>query len=434
MNIFKKNASITDERHSADLITGLCEKYYHHLKNKDTVSKLCFEERVSIAHDLISEAKEHEIYFYRRIIEDYPDGSSAVLNVSEHQMINLASNDYLGFTRHQAVIEAGTEAIRNFGAATGSVPMLSGTTLLHKELEAALADFTGYESCLTYSSCFAANYGLLASLLTFSDAAVLDIYVHGSIIDGCCNTNIFYFRHNDPVSLKRALEKASVYKNKLVVVDGVYSMDGDIVVLEEIANITRDNGGWLMIDESHAIGVIGKNGSGTNSYFNWAYKADIITGSMGKGLGGAGGFVAGSEALISFMELTSRPFLFSTSLPQNIVAQLIKAIKLMQSDASLLEKLWSNINLFANGLKNIGFRKDHAQCAILPLVIPDEVKLLKFCQVLQDHGIFVNPIFFPIVPRRMARIRISITSALPKSALEFALESIETAGHHLNIL
>jgi glycine C-acetyltransferase len=435
MHSDEKNIASIKEIPAEGNISELCNKYYHHLKNKEAVSKLFFKERVSIAHEIISEAKEDEVYFYRRTLEEQFSVSDITReNFLHAPAVNLASNDYLGFTKHPDIIRQGIGALKKYGTGSGSVPMLAGTTPLHKELEDILASFTNYEAAITFSSCYAANYGLLTTLLTSSDVAILDTLVHASIIDGCCNTNKIFFKHNDPVSLKMALHKASQFKNKLVIVDGVYSMDGDIALLNEIIEVTKENGAWLMVDESHAIGVIGNNGEGTHSYFSLEEKADIVSCSLGKALGGIGGFIAGSKELISFIELTSRPFIFSTSIPQNVCAQLIRAIELLQTDNSVLKKLWSNIEYFKDGIQQTGFDVSNSQSAIIPLIIRDEVKLLHFCHSLHNDGVFVNPIFFPVVPKRKSRIRISVTAALNKDELTFVLDKIELAAHQLRIL
>jgi glycine C-acetyltransferase len=435
MKPIEKNDVLTGVINSDEIISGLCNKYFHTLKNKEVLANLRFRERVGIAHEIITKAKEQEVYFYRRAIdESSPVNIMAGENSSDNPQVNLASNDYLGFTKHPALINAGAEALEKFGTGSGSVPMLVGTTSLHKELERELANFTGYNAAISFSSCYAANHGLLTTLLTSSDVAILDMFVHASIIDGCCNTNVIFFKHNDPASLKSACIKASAYKNKLVIVDGVYSMDGDIVILDEIMQIAKENDAWVMMDESHAIGVTGDHGEGTHDHFAMDERVDIVSCSLGKALGGIGGFIAGSERLISFIELTCRPFIFSTSLPQNVAAQLIEAIRLLQTDPSNHKRLWRNIDYFKQGIEQIGFNSNGSESAIIPLIIPDEIKLLHFCQVLHDQGIFVNPIFFPVVPRRRSRIRISVTASLTKHELDFALSCMEKAAGSLSLI
>jgi glycine C-acetyltransferase len=211
-------------------------------------------------------------------------------------------------------------------------------------------------------------------------------------------------------------------------------MDGDIAILNEIMQLANENEAWIMVDESHALGVIGDNGKGTHSHYAMQQKADIITCSMGKALGGIGGFIAGRDELISFLELISRPFIFSTSIPQNVAAQLIKAICLLQTDSSLHKKLWRNIHYFRKRIDEMGFEENQSASAIIPLIIRDEVKLLNFCRLLHDDGIFVNPVFYPVVPKRKSRIRISITAALSKDELDYALDRIEAAARSLGII
>jgi glycine C-acetyltransferase len=211
-------------------------------------------------------------------------------------------------------------------------------------------------------------------------------------------------------------------------------MDGDIALLNDIMRITKENDAWLMVDESHAIGVIGENGKGTHSYYAMEQKADIISCSMGKALGGIGGFIAGSHELINYLELLSRPFIFSTSIPQNVAAQLIEAIRLLQTDSSIQRKLWRNIHCFKERIDEIGFEKNESASAIIPLIIRDEVKLLKFCRAMHDDGIFVNPVFYPVVPRKKSRIRISISAALTEEELIYAADKIEAAAHELGII
>lgn len=407
---------------------------YHKLKSADNYSKLNFEERVQTANELMQGVKNENLYLYRRSLDAYNfkiNGKLNRENGSKSGVINLASNDYLGYTKHEKILNASCQAIKNYGAGSGSVPMLSGTLTIHKKLERALADFTKNESAITYNSCFAANYGLLTAFLTSSDIAILDTYVHASIIDGCCNTNKTFFKHNDPDSLKRALKKASNYKNKLVIVEGVYSMDGDIAKLSEIIAIAKENGAWVMLDESHALGVIGNHGKGTQNHLKTQNKVDIISGSLGKSLGGIGGFIAGSKKIIDLLEITSRPFIYSTSLPPGTVAGLVKAIELLKGGDTSIYQLWDNIKYFRENIKQVWPNLEGLETAIFPLIIRDEEKLVNMCKELYEESIFVNPIYYPVVPKRKARIRISITAAMTKTELDYALDRITSLGKNL---
>ncbi|MBL4862463.1 MAG: aminotransferase class I/II-fold pyridoxal phosphate-dependent enzyme [Crocinitomicaceae bacterium] len=412
------------------------DKYYN-LKSKDKFAALTLEERLNIAYELIEGLKADDLYPYRRPLDE----ANSVLNGTfvgsagkNNGIINLASNDYLNFTEHPDVIKVSSQTIKEHGVGSGSVPMLGGTLRVHKQLERDIADFMGCESAITYNSCYAANYGLLTAMLTSSDIAILDTYVHASIIDGCCNTNKTYFNHNDPDSLKLTMKKATGFKNKLVIIDGVYSMDGDVAKLTEILEIARDNGAWVMMDESHALGVIGDRGKGTQNYLDIKNKVDIISSSMGKSLGGIGGFIAGSEKLISLLEITSRPFIFSTSIPPNNAASLIKAIELLNKKDPALNRLWDNITYFRDNIKQTGIESGNSETAIFPLIIRDEVKLLNMCKMLHQQGIYVNPIFYPVVQKKKSRIRVSITAGLTQSDLDYTLDKIAYYGKSLGII
>jgi glycine C-acetyltransferase len=211
-------------------------------------------------------------------------------------------------------------------------------------------------------------------------------------------------------------------------------MDGDIALVDDILQLTKEENAWLMIDESHAIGVLGENGKGTQSHFAVKQQAEILTGSLGKAMGGIGGYAAGSEKLMNLIEICCRPFIFSTSIPGSIAAQITESIRLLETDLSIRKKLWHNITYFKTQIKNIGFNTGHTASAIIPVIIPDEVKLLNFCRFLHDNYVFVNPIFYPVVSKRKSRLRISITALLGKEELDHALDTIETAAHHFQII
>jgi len=342
-----------------------------------------------------------------------------------NSVINLGSNDYLGFSQHPEIINSSLSCTRISGVGSGSVPMLTGTRSIHNELDMKIAKFTGYQSAICFSSGFGANYGLLTSILTPSDVVFLDTSVHASIIEGCWNTNRSFFLHNNLESLKNALSKNAGYKNKLIVVDGVYSMDGDVAKLRDILEIAKENGAWVVVDESHALGVMGNQGRGTQEFLNIKDKAEIITCSLGKALGLAGGFVAGSEDLTSLLELTCRQFIYSTSLPPNNAASLLKAFELLENNDPALKKLWSNIDYFKHRIGSVQKVNGEGETAIFPLIIKDEHKLLKLCGKPQADKIFVNPIFYPVVPKKKSRIRLSLTASLTYNELDYALEKME---------
>lgn len=401
------------------VIAELCSRYYE-LKSKVHLSGLTFNERVELADELITGLKRNEIYHYRR------DPSL----MSNRVNINLGSNDYLNFTRNKQVIEAGQKQIEISGAGSGSVPMLAGTHQVHLQLEERIASFTGFEKAILFNSGFAANVGVLSALLASSDIAILDTHVHASIIDGCQTTNKIYFKHNDPASLAMQLQKCASYRNKLVVIEGIYSMDGDIALIDDLIKVAREFQAWILVDESHSIGVYGEQGRGL-SYRST--RPDIITASMGKAMGGIGGFAAGSSALISLLELTSRAFIFSTSIPPASAAALVKAIDILESDPTHLRNLWDNINYFKTHIPIRWLQTQQTQSAIFPLIINNEEKLLELCRQLYRDGIFVNPVFYPVVPKKKSRIRISLTAGHDRQQLDGALEKIAYYSAKLNI-
>ena len=409
-----------NDKNQNSYYTELKTKYLN-LRSKFVDSGITFGNRIKIASEIINGLKCNDLYFYRRNIDS---NNSTPKNHFINSLINLASNDYLSFSKHPGIINSSSEYLQKCGVGSGSVPMLAGTQSIHKKLDDKIANFTGYQSAICFSSGFAANYGLLTSILTPSDVVILDTYVHASIIEGCWQVKKSFFLHNNLESLKSALHKNAAYKNKLIVVDGVYSMDGDIAKLNEIIEIARDNGAWVVVDESHAIGVIGNQGRGTQDFLKIKDKAEIITCSLGKALGAIGGFVAGSEDLINLLELTCRPFIYSTALPPNNAASIIKAFELLENNDHAIQKLWSNIGYFKNKIQLIQKEFSMVDTAIFPLIIKDEHKLLKLCDKLYQNQIFVNPIFYPVVPKKKSRIRLSLTASLTHSELDFAFEKM----------
>lgn len=407
---------------------------YFNLKDKTKFSVLTFEERINEASNVKEIAVQNNYFLYRREQDDFSISHIEDENNRRSLKVNLASNDYLDFTHHREIKEAGIEYLKKFGAGSGSVPMLSGTYKIHKQLESHLASFTGYEAALVFNSGYTANYGLLTTILTNKDVAILDTRVHASIIDGCVNSNIIFFSHNDPVSLQIALEKAKGYQNKLVIVDGVYSMGGEIALLNEIIDIGKNHDAWIMVDESHSIGVMGDHGRGTQSYLHIKNKADITTGSMGKALGGIGGYVTGSTGLINLLELTSRAYIYSTSIPPANAATIDKALDLLENGDENFTKLWSNIHFFKNCIKSMGHDIGDSKSAIIPMMIKDDEKLMVLTQNLYNKGVLVNPIFYPVVPKRKSLIRISISAGIQKPGLEYVLDLIESESKKLSLI
>jgi len=375
---------------------------------------------------------------YRRISLD---GCSPVMRVLDkytgeiREMVYLASNDYLNLTKHPRTIAAGRAALEKYGSGAGSVPLLGGTTDLHIELEERTAKFKGCESAIIYTSGFGSNCGTLLSMLQENDIAILDILVHASIIDGCKNTNTKYFKHNDMKSLEHALSKSKdKYNTKLVIVDGVYSMDGDIAHLDKIVELAHAYGAYVMVDEAHASGVIGKTGRGTPQHFNLEGKVDIVAGTLSKGLGAVGGFIAAKEELIELLHYYSRPYMFSTAMTPQATGSLIEAMNIVEDEPHLREQLWNNINYFKENLINLGFNLGNAETAIFPIIIGDDLKVKEICRRLHEMDIYVNPVLYPAVPKRLARVRMSLMAGHTREHLDKALNALEVVGKEYNVI
>lgn len=381
-------------------------------------------------------SKNHD--HYRRVSTT---GSSPIMSVldpytgQKKEMINLASNDYLNLTKHPKTIIAGIEATKKYGSGAGSVPLLGGTLDIHLELEEKIAKFKGCESAILYTSGFGSNCGTLLAMLQEKDIAILDILVHASTIDGCRNTNVKYFRHNNLDSLEKILSKSQKeYRTKFVVVDGVYSMDGDIAPLDKIIELAKAYGAYVMVDEAHATGVIGANGKGTPEYFNIEGKVDIVSGTFSKALGGVGGFIAANKELIELLHFYSRSYMFSTAPTPQVTGSLIKAIDLIEEEPERRYKLWRNIKHFKENLLELGYNLGNSETAIFPVIIGDDYKVKEACRMLHEKCIYVNPVQYPAVTKRLSRIRMSLMSEHTLEDLDYTLECLESIGKKLEII
>lgn len=395
-------------------------------------------ERAAIFDEFAQHTREMKHDYYRRVSLT---GSAPVMNIQDQytgmpkEMIYLASNDYLNLTKHPRTIAAGKAALEKYGSGAGSVPLLGGTTDLHIELEKKIAKFKGCQDSIIFSSGYGANSGSLLGLLRDKDIAILDRLVHASIVDGCKNTNVKCFRHNDLSALEQILGRSkNQYRTKLVIVDGVYSMDGDIAPLDKLVELTKAYGAYLMIDEAHASGVIGQNGRGTPEYFNLEGKVDIVSGTFSKALGGVGGYVAANRELVELLHFYSRSYMFSTAIAPQVVGSLIEAIDVIETEPELREKLWWNINYFKKNLLDLGFDIGNSQTAIFPIIIGDNYKVKEACRMLHERGVFVNLVLYPAVPKRLSRLRLSLMSAHTKEHLDKALTELEYVGKKLEII
>ncbi|MCF8453364.1 MAG: pyridoxal phosphate-dependent aminotransferase family protein [Pedobacter sp.] len=350
------------------------------------------------------------------------------------KMVSFVSNDYLGFTQHPKIKAAVIASIEEFGSGAGASPAIGGQFSYHEDLEQKIAAFFGRESAIIYTTGYTANSATLMSLLQKEDIAIVDMAVHASIYEGCQLTNMKVFLHNRLDLLERALKLSrDAYRTKMVIVDGVYSQDGDIAPLDKILELCRHYGAYLAVDDAHGVGVVGNTGRGAMEMYGIIQEADIITGTFSKTFGNVGGYVIASPELINFLKYQSRQHLFSaTSTPA--AAGIICGIELLDEEPHWKDQLWENINHFKNGLDILGFDTGPTQSAIIPIKIGDASVTAQMAAMLMKAGIYTNPIIYPAVSKKNARIRTSVMATHTKEQLDQALNAFEDAGKKLGII
>jgi glycine C-acetyltransferase len=376
--------------------------------------------------------------FRTMAVVEGPTGPRSAINGRD--VINLASNNYLGLATHPALKHAAIAAIEKYGAGSGAVRTIVGSLDIHEELERRLAAFKGTEACLVFQSGFTANAGVLGVLLTDADLVISDTLNHASIIDGIRLTKAAraVYQHNNTDDLERILrDNAGKFTKTVIVTDGVFSMDGDIAPLGRISELAAEYGAIAMVDDAHASGVLGDHGRGTvNHYGIPHYKWDISVGTLSKAVGVLGGYVACSKKLRILMEHRARPFLFSTSHPPAVTAAVIAALDIMESDegVELMGTLWSNTVLFKEGLQALGFDTGISQTPITPIIVGDEAAAMKFSDDLFAAGVYCTAIAFPTVARSRARVRTIVTAAHTPDDLAEALEVFAKVGRANGII
>jgi glycine C-acetyltransferase len=401
------------------------------------LAHLTFKQRHEIMSRFITGVKAMQHYTYRRELLSSCDTEVIVkcqVNNDTKKMVNLASNDYLNLSIHPKLKKAAADCISQVGFGSGSAAMLAGTHSLHRQLEDKIAALQNREAAMLFTSGYSANTGLLRALLRENDVAICDTYAHASLIDGCTHTNQLFFAHNDMQSLKNTLEKADRYNNKIVVIDGVYSMEGDIARLDEILQLAHAYGAWVLCDEAHATGVIGPNGRGTEAYFGLEGKVDIITGTFSKALGGVGGFVAGTSELIDYLQIAARSYMFSTSPCLPAAAAMLEALDIIETEPVHIQALWNNISYFRNALQVKGFNTGLSETAIIPVIIGNDTIVKEMTRRLHQVGVLVNAVPYPAVPKKLTRIRISLSANHTLEQMDYALRQIEKAGREMGII
>ena len=355
----------------------------------------------------------------------------------EREVINLCANNYLGLANHPRLIEAATRAMSDHGYGMASVRFICGTQDLHRELETALARFLGQDDAILFAACFDANGGLFEPLLTEEDAVVSDSLNHASIIDGIrlCKAQRYRFANCDMDDLEAKLKEARAAGARFIMIatDGVFSMDGTIAKLPDITRLAKKYDAVVMVDDCHATGIIGSKGAGTPSHHG--VEVDIITGTLGKALGGAlGGYVAASKPVIDLLRQRARPYLFSNALPPTVVAASIEALKLVEEGDALRKQLFDNANYWRAGLSNLGFTLLPGEHPIIPIMLGDARLSQEMSRQLYQHGVYVVGFIYPVVPMGQARIRTQMNAALTREDLDAALESFAEVGRQLGVI
>ena len=361
-------------------------------------------------------------------------GSRVVIRGKE--VIQLSSNNYLGLTTHPRLKEAALEAVRTYGAGTGSVRTIAGTFSMHERFEEKLARFKHTEAALVFQSGFTANVGVIASILGEEDVVISDELNHASIIDGIRLTKASrrIYRHADLDDLEKALKETQSARTRLVVTDGVFSMDGDIAPLKEIVELCEKYGAVVMVDDAHASGVLGKNGRGTVDHFGLHGRVHIQVGTLSKAIGVLGGYVAGSRTLRDYLIHRARPFLFSTSHPPAVTAACSAAIDVLLEEPELIDRLWENTRFFKEGLRKLGFDIGDSQTPITPVIVGEGAKAMALSDALFEEGVYAQGIAYPTVPKGKARVRTIVTATHTREDLQQALDAFERAGKKIGIL
>ncbi|MCH2308875.1 MAG: glycine C-acetyltransferase [SAR202 cluster bacterium] len=359
------------------------------------------------------------------------------IDTTNGTIINFCANNYLGLANHPEIISSVKEGIEDYGFGMASVRFICGTQDIHKKLESEISSFIGTEDTILYSSCFDANTGLFETLIGSEDVILSDALNHASIIDGIrlCKAQRKVYSHSDMKELENLLIDSSNARFRLIVTDGVFSMQGDYARLDEICDLADKYDALVVVDDSHATGFVGANGKGTPEHFGVVDRVDIVTSTLGKAIGGgAGGFTTGHKDIINFLRQKSRPYLFSNTIAPPIVLGALKALELLQRDSTLRDHLWDNTNYFRKEMVSLGFNILPGEHPIVPVMIGDELKNLALAKEINAKGIFVVAFSFPVVPRGEARIRVQMSASHTRSQIDKCLTAFKEAGNYLGVI
>jgi len=377
--------------------------------------------------------RQQGLYRKLRVLDERQE---ATASIDGRSVVNLSSNNYLGLAAHPKLVERAIAAAKEFGAGSGSVRTIAGTMQIHMELERRLAAFKKTEAVVVFQSGFAANAGTVAAVLTRDDAIISDELNHASIIDGArlSRATIKVFPHKDAAAARKIVQELPATQRKLLITDGVFSMDGDVGALPELCAIAEEFGCIMMVDDAHASGVFGKNGRGTIDHFAVHGRVDIQVGTLSKAMGALGGYVAGSKDLIEFLYHRARPFLFSTSHPPSVAATCLAALDILEHEPEIIERLWDNTRFFKKGLADLGFDTGLSQSPITPVIAGEGSRAMALSDRLFAEGVFAQGIAYPTVARDKARVRTIVTAAHTKEELQFALDTFRKVGKELSLI
>ncbi len=381
----------------------------------------------------INEIREAGLYKNERVIESPQD---ARIEVANQEVLNMCANNYLGLSDDNRIVEAAHKALDDWGYGLSSVRFICGTQTIHKELEAKISEFLAMEDTILYTSCFDANGGLFETILSEEDAIISDELNHASIIDGVrlCKAQRFRYKNGDMDDLEAKLKEAGAARNRLIATDGVFSMDGFIAKLDEICDLAEKYDAMVMVDDSHAVGFVGKTGRGTHEFHNVMDRIDIITGTLGKALGGAsGGYTSAKKEIVELLRQRSRPYLFSNSVAPSIVGASIVALDMLNESTDLRDKLAEKTRFFREELSKIGLEILPGEHPIVPVMFGDAHRAVKMAESLLNKSVYVIPFSFPVVPKGKARIRTQVSAAHSLEDLQFAVEKFAEAKAELGI-
>ena len=379
------------------------------------------------------EVKAAGLYPYFKPISESED---TVVTIEGQKRIMLGSNNYLGLTHHPKVLEAASRALARYGSGCTGSRFLNGTLDLHVQLEAAIAEFVGKEDCIVFSTGYLANVGLISGLVGRGETVFLDKLDHASIVDGAKMSfgETERFNHGDLAGLERKLERAGTSKGAMIVVDGIYSMEGDIADIPGLVRVARKNGAALAVDDAHSLGVLGPNGDGTAAHFGMTDDVDIIAGTFSKSLASIGGFVSGSENVINYIRHHSRPLIFTASLPPANTAGVLAALEVLQTDTERRERLWANTRRLHEGFRSYGFEIGPTETPIVPVLIGTMENTFVMWRRLFDAGVFTNPVMPPAVPPSQCRLRTSVMATHTFDQIDFCLETFARIGRELGVI